>query len=114
MSGTQKLVLANMGDLAEGTSKGFSVELNGERLEGFLVHKNGAVCAYINNCPHTGAPLDWMPDQFLDREGEFIQCAMHGALFEIESGLCVHGPCVNRKLQRLEVEVDGGKVVLGA
>ncbi|MCB1849350.1 MAG: Rieske 2Fe-2S domain-containing protein, partial [Gammaproteobacteria bacterium] len=65
-----------------------------------------------NRCPHTGAPLDWSPDQFLDAEGRFIICAMHGALFEIESGRCIYGPCVNQSLERLPVRLERGRLLL--
>lgn len=106
------VVLARLDELSEVASRGFTVDNAGEPMEGFLVRRGEAVYAYINSCPHTGAPLDWMPDQFLDRDGDFIQCAMHGALFEIDSGRCVHGPCVNRKLQRVSVELVGRDIIL--
>jgi len=70
--------------------------------------------AYRNRCPHTGAPLDWQPHQFLDERGELIQCAIHGALFAIETGLCLRGPCAGRSLQALPVQLtDEGLLVLG-
>ncbi len=106
------VVLARWDQLADGDSRGFSIAREGDDLEGFLVRRGDEVYAYVNSCPHTGAPLDWMPDQFLDQDGAFIQCAMHGALFEIESGLCVRGPCVSRILKRLPVKADGEDVVL--
>ena len=94
-------------DLLElGKCRGFTLEVDGTEVEAFVVNLETGVHAYVNSCPHTGVALDWMPDQFLDLKGEYIQCAMHGALFEIESGLCVYGPCVNRKLEKLAVERD--------
>jgi nitrite reductase/ring-hydroxylating ferredoxin subunit len=80
-------------------SKGMTLDRNGEVMEAFVIKKEGGFFAYINHCPHTGVPLDWVPDQFLNRDKSHIQCAMHGALFEIETGLCVHGPCINRRLE---------------
>ena len=70
-----------------------------------MVRKHGKLFGYINRCPHTGAPLDWNPDQFLDADGAYILCATHGALFEIDSGLCVYGPCINQRLEPLPLEV---------
>ena len=93
-------------------SLGFSLVWRGEQLEGFLVRRDGAVYAYRNRCPHVGAPLDWSPDQFLDADGRFVQCAMHGALFEIDTGRCVQGPCVNRSLEPLAVSIRADAVWL--
>ncbi|MEE8263379.1 MAG: Rieske (2Fe-2S) protein, partial [Gammaproteobacteria bacterium] len=40
----------------------------------------------------------WVPDQFLDETGNLLQCATHGALFRIEDGFCVAGPCTGASL----------------
>jgi nitrite reductase/ring-hydroxylating ferredoxin subunit len=68
------------------------------------------VFGYENSCPHTGGPLDWVPDQFLNLEGNLIQCATHDALFSIEDGLCLKGPCAGQSLHALAVEVDADRV----
>lgn len=67
----------------------------------FVVHKDGNFFAYYNKCPHTGATLEWQEDQFLDLDKALIQCATHDALFMIDSGECVAGPCVGDSLQSL-------------
>ena len=68
---------------------------------------------YRNRCPHTGAPMEWEPDQFLDYTGTLIQCGIHGALFRIEDGYCVSGPCARQSLQRIPVtEREGWLVAL--
>jgi len=74
----------------------------------FVVRRDNEVKGYINSCPHTGVPLEWVPDQFLDADGSFIECATHGALFTIEDGKCVSGPCAGDSLRpvRLAVEDD--------
>lgn len=69
----------------------------------FVVHKDGNFFAYYNKCPHTGATLEWQEDQFLDLDKALIQCATHDALFMIDSGECVAGPCVGDSLQPLPV-----------
>ncbi len=113
--GTRSFELCALTDIADPGSRGFDLDLGGERpLRMFVVHKNGRVDAYVNRCPHTGAPLEWTPDQFLDIDNSFIQCAMHGALFRPEDGHCVRGPCVGSRLERLTLVVDDGciRVVL--
>jgi nitrite reductase/ring-hydroxylating ferredoxin subunit len=91
-------------DISEGKSKG--LEVQGQRL--LAVRKDGTLHVYENRCPHRGIPLEWLPDQFLDSSGSLIQCATHGALFLIDSGECVAGPCAGQTLRaRPFVERDG-------
>jgi len=71
----------------------------------FIVKVQGRLYAYVNSCPHTGVPLNWLPDQFLDYSGELIQCALHGALFRPQDGFCLHGPCQGQFLGSLPVTV---------
>jgi len=70
-------------------------------IDGFIVNWKGRFFAYQNSCPHTGVSLNWMPNQLLDLESRYLQCGLHGALFEPDTGLCVHGPCVAQSLLQL-------------
>ena len=105
-------VLCRLEELGDSASRGFSVSLGENRLEMFVVRRGDDVFGYRNNCPHTGAPLDWTPDDFLDADGKFIQCAMHGALFKVEDGYCVLGPCAGLSLTRMPLRVSNGLVIL--
>lgn len=111
-SGLDTRLLCALKDLPEGASRGFSVESSTGYKDIFVVHKGGRLFAYHNRCPHTGAPLDWVPDRFLNLDGDLIQCATHHALFQIEDGLCVAGPCTGESLLPLAVVVEGGQVYL--
>ena len=82
----------------------------GPPLRLFVVRKDEILAAYRNHCPHTGAPLEWLPDQFLDLDNNFIQCAIHGALFRPEDGYCLRGPCVGQSLEPLTLEVVDGRI----
>ena len=84
----------------------------GEEGGAFVVYRNGEVRAYLNQCPHTGAPLNWSPHVFLSAEGDFIQCSLHGAMFQIDDGYCVYGPCSGKGLQAVSVEVVGDDILL--
>ena len=77
-----------------------------------LVRRNVTVYAYINSCPHTGAPLNWGADKFLNWDQTLIQCAFHGAQFQIDDGLCVRGPCLHQRLAAVPVFVRDGDVIL--
>lgn len=81
-------------------------------LDLFMVRMDDRIYAYENHCPHTGSPLDWMPDQFLDIDKQFIQCATHHALFRIEDGFCIQGPCSGAYLRSLKVIQEGDQLFL--
>jgi len=110
--GSAPVILCAAEALADGQSKGFEVGEGRTAIEGFLVRRGKRIYAYENICPHTGVPLDWVDDQFLTREKDYIMCATHGALFRIETGECLAGPCQGDWLRALPVEVDGGNIVL--
>lgn len=89
--------------LSDPGSRGFSIEHNGQIVEGFVVKNDCSYFAYRNSCPHTGAPLDWIEHQFLDADESLIQCAVHDARFFIDSGECVFGPCPGESLEKLNI-----------
>lgn len=76
-------------------------------LEGFVIRHSGQLRAYVNRCPHTGAPLNWNPHDFLTADGAFIQCSLHGALFDPLDGRCLRGPCVGDQLQSMAIRREG-------
>jgi len=92
--------------------KGFELEYKGQTISAFLVRVDKQIFAYRNRCPHTGVELNWLPDQFLDMDRHYIQCATHDARFQIEDGRCVAGPCVGDTLEALMVELRGTTVYL--
>lgn len=107
MSG-DAVTLCRVDDIDEGAAKGFQVE--GRPL--FAVRRNDRLHVYYDYCPHMGTPLEWEDDQFLDADGALIQCSTHGALFLIEDGLCVAGPCKGKRLKQLRHHVDNGYLLV--
>ena len=101
-------VLCHIDELAEDSSKGF--ELDDQSL--FAVKKDGKVYLYRNQCPHLGVELNWQEDQFLDMDNALIQCATHGALFIIEDGECVSGPCQGLCLEAVSFEIIDQQLTL--
>lgn len=81
--------------LLEGTSRLF--ELPDTTV--FAVRHQGRAYVYVNRCPHRHVPLHWQDGGFLDDSGSLIRCARHGALFLIEDGECVTGPCEGQRLE---------------
>ncbi|WP_110947292.1 Rieske (2Fe-2S) protein [Pseudomonas bohemica] len=94
--------LCDKNDLDEGKSRGF--EVDGVQL--LAVRRVGQVYVYQNRCPHRAVPLQWQLDQFLDASASLIQCATHGALFLIESGECIAGPCEGKSLNPIDCGED--------
>ncbi len=90
-----------------------SVSVDAEGTNLFLVQFDGELYAYENHCPHLGVELNWMPDQFLESGGDMIICSTHGALFRIQDGHCVSGPCQGDELtQRPVVYEEKGTFIL--
>ena len=88
------------------------VTVQHENREYFAVKKDGQVEAYLNRCPHIGAPMQFSENQFLTIDKSLIQCAMHGALFQISDGHCVSGPCVGQNLEKIDVKESNGELFL--
>jgi nitrite reductase/ring-hydroxylating ferredoxin subunit len=109
------MILCALTDLPAGTARGFCVGgPAGGRAIVVVRSRGGSVYGYENRCPHTGVNLDWVPDRFMDADGLQMQCATHGALFRIEDGHCLHGPCAGRGLTPVPVRIEAGQIVLEA
>lgn len=104
------IAICHLDELADPGSRAFSIGAGDWPLRGFLVRSGANVFAYVNMCPHAGHPLNWHPHEFLTRDRALIQCASHGALFEIATGKCVAGPCNGNALQPMPVELKDGCV----
>ena len=105
-----KHALCQTDEIDDPGSMGFEFEHRGEPFNMFVVHRDGQFYGFINSCPHTGVNLEWLENRFLDMDNAFIQCATHDALFEIDSGLCVAGPCVGDSLKSVELLQQDGRL----
>ena len=95
-------------DIEEGTSRGLEVN----NLYLVAVKKDDQISLYFNRCPHLGTPLEWEEDRFLDADAALIQCSTHGALFRIEDGRCLAGPCKGKYLQAVPFIIDEGIIMV--
>lgn len=107
-----EITVCQFSELADPGSKEFQIGTGDWPLRGFVVRKGNAVYAYQNHCMHVGHPLNWRPDDFLTGDGSQIICASHGALYDIESGICTAGPCPGKLLRSMPVEIRSGRVVV--
>ena len=104
--------LCQLDELPPGGCREFRIGTGDWPLRGFVVRVSDGVRAYVNRCAHLQYPLNYLPDEFLTYDRRFIQCSMHGATFEKETGLCVSGPCLGRSLVSLPVRIDTQSVWL--
>ena len=102
--------LCGLAEIPDPGAKGFMFRVEELLFAGFVVRRGGEVRGYVDRCPHAGMPLALMGDRFLTRESDLILCSSHGALFRIDDGLCVAGPCEGRALWTWPVEVVDGEV----
>jgi nitrite reductase/ring-hydroxylating ferredoxin subunit len=96
--------------IADPGARNFVLQVGQAYFHGFVVRKDGRVHGYADRCPHAGFPLAQQLDAYLTRRGDLIQCAWHGALFRIEDGACIGGPCAGARLTPWPVRVRDGVV----
>lgn len=90
----------------------FQVKISGQILKGFVVRKGDRYFAYQNLCRHLPVTLDLNDNSFFNHDKTLLQCQMHGALYEMETGLCVGGPCEGAKLRKLPFIESPDKLVI--
>ncbi|BCH21502.1 Rieske (2Fe-2S) protein [Mesorhizobium sp. L-8-3] len=97
--------LCQMDGVPEGEARGFVVA--GFARKVVVVRRGGRIFAYLDSCPHYegGTPMAWKTDRYLNGEGTHLACHSHGALFEIETGECVLGPCLGQRLKKVPVRI---------
>jgi nitrite reductase/ring-hydroxylating ferredoxin subunit len=112
MSRACQTVVCKLDEMQDPGSRGFVLSLNEQLYDVFIVRQGQQVFSYLNSCPHTGGPLDWVPDQFLSLEKNYIQCATHNALFRFNDGYCVAGPCAGTRLTAVPVVIESGEIII--
>ncbi len=111
-SAEEQVVVGRLDDLDDPGCREFHIGEGDWPFKGFVVRRGHKVFAYQNFCVHVGHPLNWQPDRFLTQDGQKIICASHGAIYEIDSGVCVAGPCPGRTLRAVAVDIIDGEIVV--
>lgn len=99
-------VLCRADEVGDDQAKGYAF---GEH-QLVVVRQDGQLHVYLNWCPHLGIELNFMPDEFFDPDKHYLQCANHGALFQVDDGLCVLGPCKGSSLKKVGFSVVDGEI----
>lgn len=103
-----KFRLCPLSDLTENVARSFRSPIG----DVIVVVRDGQVYAYQNTCPHLGINLEFNPDEFMDSEHYYLICSNHGALFRVEDGHCVAGPCQGEALLAVAICVESGEILL--
>lgn len=111
MSAPPGRALCRLDDIPDGEGREFHRAVEGETLRVIVVRRGPRAWAYVNECPHQYTPLNAEPDRFVTWDHAWILCAVHGAVFRYEDGLCEDGPCAGRHLRAVPVQVVDGAVV---
>jgi nitrite reductase/ring-hydroxylating ferredoxin subunit len=110
-SARQALPLCASSELAErGLALLFDVLHHRQPARAFVMRFDGRVVAYLNQCAHVPAELDWQPGEFLDSGREYILCSIHGAAYDAPTGRCIGGPCGRGRLTSIDVDERDGQV----
>jgi nitrite reductase/ring-hydroxylating ferredoxin subunit len=102
--------LCTLAELDQTGTRGFTFRDATKLFMMFVVRTPGGAAAYVNSCPHLGTPLNFLEHRFLSADRTRLQCATHGAQFEPETGLCVHGPCLGARLNPVPITIDGDTI----
>lgn len=91
--------------IADGAARNYVLQLRAGRFHGFVVRRGSQVFGYVDRCPHMGLPLAQTLDDYLAPRGDLIACSWHSALFTIDEGVCVGGPCMGQRLSPWPVRI---------
>jgi nitrite reductase/ring-hydroxylating ferredoxin subunit len=77
-----------------------------------VYRRDETVRAYVNNCPHFHITLNKADGDFMLYDNN-IWCGHHSAVFRLEDGICIDGPCKSGRLENIPVNVCERNVVIG-
>ena len=75
-----------------------------------VVDESGTPHCYLNECKHLPIPLDGGSRDFFDAGGRHLFCGTHGAVYRLEDGYCLEGPCEGEALEAIPLSIEDGVV----
>lgn len=106
--------LCHIDEVPDGGTRGFDPARSGQDTL-LVVRRGERVFGWRDACPHHGTPMAWRKDAYLNAARDRIVCHAHGAQFDIESGLCLLGPCLGQRLTPVPLHIKaGGELHLAA
>jgi len=107
-------ILCHGDDVGEGEARGFRPAPDAPRRV-IVTRRYGRMLGWLDSCPHYSPGWEMAPGRshYLNSAGTHIACATHGAIFNIDTGMCVMGPAQGGRLTPVPVMVDAdGNIVL--
>ncbi|MDC7676567.1 Rieske (2Fe-2S) protein [Asticcacaulis machinosus] len=104
------IALGPLAQIPDGTARNYVLKIGEAYFHGFIVRQDNNAFGYVDACPHAGLPLAQELDHYLTSTGDLIMCSWHGALFKIQDGACIGGPCAGAKLTPWPVIVRAGEL----
>jgi len=78
-----------------------------------VVRKNATeFFGFVNRCPHQGLWLNIGCGTFFGEDRKRLRCGRHGAEFEMETGMCIKGPCQSASLEPIPIAIIGADICL--
>jgi nitrite reductase/ring-hydroxylating ferredoxin subunit len=108
-NGSNAVRLCRLEELVVGAARGFDPEQTGEDTM-FVLRRADGVRAYLNRCPHQGTRLEYRKNRFLSADGTRVICHGHGAHFDPDTGVCIHGACPGQALEPVPCRIEYGWV----
>lgn len=96
--------------LTEKSHISMEIEFAGEMISALLFRFRGVVYAYQNQCAHMLCQLDAEGSRLFDRHGEILRCAIHGIIYQPESGISLSSICHGKRLTVIRTIEDGGQI----
>jgi len=112
MARGERLICGSAGLVEAVAGFRFRVSYAGREAAAFAVRFRGKVFAYLDECGHIPAQLDWLPGEFFDDSKLYLICSVHGALYAPDSGRRLGGRCQGKGLEVLAVDEADGQVFL--
>ncbi len=80
-------------------------------VEGVLLTRcKGAISAFRNRCPHAGFSFARADGSVIVQERRYLVCPVHGASFDLKSGVCAGGPCNGEGLSPVAITICEGQI----
>ena len=108
------VALGPLSAIPDGGARNYVLQMRAGRFHGFVVRRGDTAWGYVDRCPHMGLPLAQKLDGYMTPRGDLIACSWHAALFAVETGECVGGPCPGTRLTPWPVAIVDGEVVTAA
>ena len=83
----------------------------GDRKEAVIVRRKDEFKCWLNYCKHITTINIQKGEEAPIREDEIV-CENHGAMFNLDSGICTFGPCKGAVLDEVDVVTESGSIML--